>query len=103
MEFVNIILTKEVPVATIELNRPEVLNALNHKLLREIASCLEQLDGDQEVKCIIITGNEKAFAAGADIKEMAEAGTIDMLFSGEDQKEGMRAFIEKRFPRWTGR
>ncbi len=79
MEFGNIILTKELPVATIQLNRPEVLNAINHKLLRELASCLEQLDGDDEVKCIIITGNEKAFAAGADIREMAEAGTIDML------------------------
>lgn len=79
MEFVNIILTKEVPVATIQLNRPEVLNALSHESLRELASCLEQLDADEEVKCIIITGNEKAFAAGADIKEMAEVGAIDML------------------------
>ena len=79
MEFVNIILTKEVPVATIQLNRPDALNALSHELLRELASCLEQLDADEEVKCIIVTGNEKAFAAGADINEMAEVGTIDML------------------------
>ncbi len=79
MEFENIILTKENLVATIQLNRPDALNALNHKLMTELVSCLEQLDSDDSISCIIITGNEKAFAAGADIKEMAEAGTIGML------------------------
>ncbi len=79
MEFENITLTKEIPIATIQLNRPDVLNALNHRLLSELVFCLEQLDSDDSVNCVIITGNEKAFAAGADIKEMAEADTIDML------------------------
>lgn len=79
MEFENIILTREVPIATIQLNRPDVLNALNHELLTELADCLGQLDSDDSVKCIIITGNEKAFAAGADIREMAAADTIEMV------------------------
>ncbi len=81
MEFENIILETEVPVATIHLNRPKVLNALNHKLLAELAACLNQLDADESVRCIIITGGEKAFAAGADIKEMAKAGTMEMLLA----------------------
>jgi enoyl-CoA hydratase len=79
MELKNILLTKEIPIAVIQLNRPEVLNALNHQLLTELAFCLEQLDSDDSINCIVITGNEKAFAAGADIKEMANAGTIEML------------------------
>ncbi len=79
MEFKNILLAKEIPIAVIQLNRPEVLNALNHQLLTELAVCLEQLDSDDSINCVVITGNEKAFAAGADIKEMADAGTIEML------------------------
>lgn len=79
MEFENIILTREVPIATIQLNRPDVLNALNHKLMLELVSSLEELDADDSVNCIVITGNEKAFAAGADIKEMAQADTMEMV------------------------
>ena len=79
MEFENIKLTKEIPIATIQLNRPDVLNALNNKLMLELVSSLEQLDSDDSVNCIVITGNEKAFAAGADIKEMARADTMEML------------------------
>lgn len=79
MAFENIILTREVPIATIQLNRPDVLNALNHKLMTELVSCLEELDSDESVNCIVVTGSEKAFAAGADIREMAEADTIEML------------------------
>jgi enoyl-CoA hydratase len=77
--FKNIILTKEVPIAVIQLNRPDVLNALNHELMTELTDCLEHLDSDESVNCIVVTGNEKAFAAGADIKEMADAGTVEML------------------------
>jgi len=74
----NIILFEEPPIATIQLNRPNVLNALSFELMRELVSCLEMLDSKDSINCIIITGNEKAFAAGADIKEMAAAGTIEM-------------------------
>lgn len=79
MEFENIFLTKEVPIAIIQLNRPDSLNALNHRLMTELAQCLDQLDVDESVNAIVITGSEKAFAAGADIKEMESAGTVEML------------------------
>jgi enoyl-CoA hydratase len=68
----------EPPIATIQLNRPEALNALNLKLMDEVISTLDRLEADPEIACAIITGNERAFAAGADIKEMAGAGAIEM-------------------------
>ena len=58
-------------VALIRLNRPEALNALNQQLMSELATTLQAMDGDDTVRCIVITGSEKAFAAGADIREMA--------------------------------
>ena len=65
--------------ATVQWNRPEVLNALNMALMAELTDTLEALDKDDQVRCIILTGNEAAFAAGADIKEMAEASAVEML------------------------
>lgn len=79
MNLTTIILTKEAGFALIQLNRPEVLNAINMKLMEELVFTLEELDKQDDVRCIIITGNEKAFAAGADIKEMAEASAMEML------------------------
>ena len=58
-------------VALIRLNRPEALNALNQQLMSELATTLHAMDSDETVRCIVITGSEKAFAAGADIREMA--------------------------------
>lgn len=76
-------------IALIQLNRPKELNALNLQLMQEIKSALIELDDNPEVKAIIITGNERAFAAGADIKQMHGKGAIDMLkidqFSTWDQ------------------
>ena len=76
-------------IALIRLNRPKELNALNLQLMLEIKQALIDLDNDPEVRCIVITGNERAFAAGADIKQMAGKGAIDMLkidqFSTWDQ------------------
>ncbi|MEO8285734.1 MAG: enoyl-CoA hydratase-related protein [Chloroflexota bacterium] len=72
-------LTHEGYVATIQLNRPEALNALNLKMMDEVIAALHVLEGDEATRCVIITGNERAFAAGADIKEMAGASAIDML------------------------
>lgn len=65
-------------VGQIQFNRPDVLNALNIELMGELVTALEKLEKDGEVGCIIITGNAKAFAAGADIKEMATQSAIDM-------------------------
>jgi enoyl-CoA hydratase len=76
-------------VALIRLNRPKELNALNLQLMLELRDALKELDEDDNVRAIIITGNERAFAAGADIKQMSGKGAVDMLkidqFSTWDQ------------------
>ena len=79
MSFTHIILTKQEKYAIVQFNRPEVLNALNMRLMEELVDALEILDKDPDVHCIILTGNEKAFAAGADIKEMADATAVEMV------------------------
>jgi enoyl-CoA hydratase len=66
-------------IALIRLNRPKELNALNLQLMIELKDALLALDHDEEIRAIIITGNEKAFAAGADIKQMVGKSAIDML------------------------
>jgi len=66
-------------IALIRLNRPKELNALNLQLMQELRSALNEFDKNPEIRCIIITGNEKAFAAGADIKQMESKTAIDML------------------------
>lgn len=67
---------KEERIGTIQLNRPKVLNALNRPMVDEIVEALQGFDKDNDVRVIIITGNEQAFAAGADIDEMAEDDPI---------------------------
>jgi enoyl-CoA hydratase len=66
-------------VGLVRLNRPKELNALNAMLMEELMTALEEFDRDPAIGCLVVTGNERAFAAGADIKEMAGAGTVDML------------------------
>ncbi len=68
-------------VCLIKLNRPEAMNALNQELLGELCSALEEADTSDKVRCILITGSEKAFAAGADIKEMSEMSFTDVYTS----------------------
>ena len=72
-------LTRDGRIAVIQINRPKVLNALNLQVMDEVLSALDELEADDNIRCVIITGNERAFAAGADIKEMAEATTVEML------------------------
>ena len=67
----NIIVESRGRVGLVRLNRPQALNALNRALMRELADALAALDADANIGCIVITGSEKAFAAGADIKEMS--------------------------------
>jgi len=67
-------------VGLIQLNRPDALNALNIPLLYEVMYAYEAFDEDNDIGCIVITGSQKAFAAGADIKEMAEISTVEMYF-----------------------
>jgi enoyl-CoA hydratase len=68
-------------VGIITLNRPKVLNALNQKLTEELLAAAETFDRDPAIGCIVITGSEKAFAAGADINEMQDQSFIDMYAS----------------------
>jgi len=81
MNFEHIIVTPNYDehIALIQLNRPKALNALCLELMQEIKQALIELDDNDQVRVIIITGNQKAFAAGADIKQMAGKGAIDML------------------------
>jgi len=67
----TILVIRDGRVATITLNRPKALNALNTQVMNEVTTAAAELDDDADVGAIIITGNEKAFAAGADLKEMA--------------------------------
>jgi enoyl-CoA hydratase len=76
----TVITTREEPIATVQINRPDVLNALNEEVLDELVKELTALDDDDAIRCIVLTGNEKAFAAGADIKEnFVTATPISML------------------------
>ncbi|MEM6619464.1 MAG: enoyl-CoA hydratase [Pseudomonadota bacterium] len=68
-------------VAVITLNRPDALNALNKQLLGELAQALAEYEANEKIRVIVITGSEKAFAAGADITEMAEQSFVDMFSS----------------------
>lgn len=67
--------------ALVRLNRPKQLNALNGAVMDALCTALEELDRADEVRAIVVTGNERAFAAGADIGEMADASPIDMLIT----------------------
>jgi enoyl-CoA hydratase len=67
-------------VAVVLLNRPEALNALSDELMDELVSTLEELDRDESVRAIVLGGNERAFAAGADIGELAQASAIDLYY-----------------------
>ena len=68
----------EARIATVLLDRPDRLNALNEAVMTELADALAELDEDADVRCIVLGGSERAFAAGADIAEMAEASVMDM-------------------------
>jgi len=82
MDFENIIAEKkEGGVALITLNRPDALNALNDALINELGAAIDAFEGDDEIGCIVLTGSEKAFAAGADIKEMQSRSYMDVYKS----------------------
>ncbi|MEJ6813996.1 MAG: enoyl-CoA hydratase [Octadecabacter sp.] len=78
MAYETIIVEISDGVALITLNRPDALNALNSQLLDELSSAVEDADASDKVRCIILIGSDKAFAAGADIKEMADKTFVEM-------------------------
>jgi enoyl-CoA hydratase len=77
MSFENILTEKQGPVAILTLNRPKAMNALCQALMDEVCEAIDNFENDAAVKVIVITGNEKTFAAGADIKEMAPKSFVD--------------------------
>ncbi len=79
MAYETLIVDIDNHIALIRLNRPDALNALNSTLLRELGDALSAADKNDKVRCIVITGSDKAFAAGADIKEMSDKGFVDMF------------------------
>lgn len=79
MDFIKVTEQYAPFVSLIELNRPKELNALNRQLMEELRDTLQVLDKNDGVRVIILTGNDQAFAAGADIKQMADSSAIDML------------------------
>ena len=73
-----LIVKNEGPVGVLQLHRPKVLNALNPELMSKLAAAAEAFDEDPEIKCILILGSERSFAAGADIADMAPRSVADM-------------------------
>lgn len=93
----NILVERRERVGIITLNRPKALNALNEQTMREVVEAARELDADTGIGCIILTGSEKAFAAGADIKEMASKSGTEMYnldwFAGWDGLTAVRTPI----------
>lgn len=89
--YTSILVEKQGRVGLIRLNRPKSLNALDSTLIREMNSALADFDRDNDTGAIVITGDERAFAAGADIKEMVESSAVDMLL-----RDNISAFDEIR-------
>jgi enoyl-CoA hydratase len=87
MAYETLVVEIEDHIALIKLNRPEAMNALNTQLLGELSKALKSVDENEKVRCIVLTGSDKAFAAGADIKEMSDKSFVDAfssdLFGGE--------------------
>lgn len=93
-DFETILLERTGRVAVITLNRPKALNALNSQVLTDITAALDELESDAGIGAVVLTGSEKAFAAGADIKEMQSTSYMDMFlsdhFSGWDRVKAFR-------------
>ena len=77
----NILVETRGRVGLIRLNRPQALNALNAALMRELGAAVDAFEADDDIGCMVLTGSEKAFAAGADIKEMADKSFTDVYFA----------------------
>jgi enoyl-CoA hydratase len=90
-DYQHILVERNEQIGIVTLNRPKELNALNFSLVSELVDALEELDRDQTIRCIVVTGaGEKAFAAGADIKEMSDKSPIDMMLGRFEAWERMR-------------
>lgn len=97
MAYKTLIVETEEHVALIKLHRPDALNALNSELLTELADAVSQAGKNDKVRCIVLTGSDKAFAAGADIKEMSDKSFVD-AFAGDLFTEETEALLRCRKP-----
>jgi enoyl-CoA hydratase len=79
--YTNILVRRAARVGVVQLNRPQARNALNTALMAELIAAVQAFDADSEIGCIVITGDDRAFAAGADIKQMAAASVVEMIDS----------------------
>jgi enoyl-CoA hydratase len=75
-----VLVERAAPIGVVLLNRPQQLNALSDELMDELVSTLQELDRDEEIRAIVLGGNERAFAAGADIGELAQSSAIDLYY-----------------------
>jgi enoyl-CoA hydratase len=82
----TVLIEREEQIAVVRLNRPEQLNALSNQLMGELVGALENLDADEAVRCIVLAGDERAFAAGADISELRDTRTLDLYFGARLEK-----------------
>ena len=76
-----VVVERDGAVGVVLMNRPKALNALSDELMGQVVAALEELDADESVRCIVLGGGERAFAAGADIGELAQASPIDAVAS----------------------
>jgi enoyl-CoA hydratase len=76
----NVLVERDGRVAVVLLNRPKQLNALSDELMNALVGALRELDGDEAVRCIVVGGSERAFAAGADIEQLARASPVEMYY-----------------------
>ena len=94
MDYADLLIEEHGKVVVIRLNRPKAMNALNDNMMNELGDALYRFDADPAVNCIVLTGSDKVFAAGADIKEMAELTYpqiyIDDLYSAADRVANRR-------------
>jgi len=97
MSFETLIVERDEAVTLIRLNRPQALNALNGRLLQELAQALDEAEADEAVRCLVLTGSERAFAAGADIKEMSDK-TYAQMFAADFFTAGARRLEQVRKP-----
>jgi enoyl-CoA hydratase len=82
MDYETILVSKEGKLGIVTLNRPQAMNALSAKLVKELISALTEFENDDDVRCLVVAGSERAFSAGADIKEMAGMTAVQMTMSG---------------------
>jgi enoyl-CoA hydratase len=82
MNYEHVLIETDGSVASVTLNRPQQLNALSYGLVKDLCLAMEEFDQDDRIRAIVLTGGEKVFAAGADIKEMADAGPFDEPVNG---------------------